>query len=269
MFSKNIAQLYADTLEALTTRIAVRDQATQGCVSRTRVYTTELGRLARINEFEIEALSIAALLHDVPTPDNKEFDGQVGFPSIVGEIIRLHQEKWDGSGKPYGLIGEQIPLLARIFSIASFYSGLRGAHTTRDGVLCDDSTDVLRDMAHTHFDPHLVSKFVENIAPFEIPLARHDIRQPASFESVSSEEVAQACDEIFGSTALLENESGIAPTENVRREVFALQEISRSIGSSLNLQDTLTLVSGMLPAVVPFDTCAIFFVEENTGTLHA
>jgi hypothetical protein len=50
-----------------------------------------------------------------------------------------------------------------------------------------------------------------------------------------------------------------------QREVFALHEIAQTIGSSLNMHDTVTLVSNKLRAIVPFDTCAIFIVDDRSG----
>src|SRR5207253_4723301 len=57
-----------------------------------------------------------------------------------------------------------------------------------------------------------------------------------------------------------------------QREVFALHEIAQTIGSSLNMHDTVTLISNKLRAIVPFDTCVIFIVDDRSGkavAMHA
>ena len=63
----------------------------------------------------------------------------------------------------------------------------------------------------------------------------------------------------------LRRTSGFRSITEAQREVFALHEIAQTIGSSLNLNDTVTLVSNKLKAIVPFDTCAIFVVDERSG----
>ena len=56
---------------------------------------------------------------------------------------------------------------------------------------------------------------------------------------------------------------GFRSITEAQREVFALHEIAQTIGSSLNLHDTVTLVSNKLRAIVPFDTCIIFIVDDD------
>jgi diguanylate cyclase (GGDEF)-like protein len=63
--------------------------------------------------------------------------------------------------------------------------------------------------------------------------------------------------------------SGFRFITEAQREVFALHEIAQTIGSSLNLSDTLTLVSNKLKSIVPFDSCVIFLVDERTGKARA
>ena len=62
-----------------------------------------------------------------------------------------------------------------------------------------------------------------------------------------------------------EEASGFRSISEAQREVFALHEIAQTIGSSLNLSDTVTLVANKLRAIVPFDTCVIYLVDEPSG----
>src|SRR5204862_3771200 len=62
-----------------------------------------------------------------------------------------------------------------------------------------------------------------------------------------------------------DDSTGFRSISEAQREVFALHEIAQTIGSSLNLNDTVTLVSNKLKAIVPFDTCIIFVVDERSG----
>ena len=77
------------------------------------------------------------------------------------ELIRCHHERWDGSGQ-LGLIGNQIPLGCRIFSIVWVYDGLtRPANPYKRGLTCDEAANELRYYAHTALDPELVELFVK------------------------------------------------------------------------------------------------------------
>jgi len=65
-----------------------------------------------------------------------------------------------------------------------------------------------------------------------------------------------------------DGDAGFRSISEAQREVFALHEIAQTIGSSLNMQDTVTLISNKLRAIVPFDTCIIFLVDEKTGKAY-
>ena len=62
-----------------------------------------------------------------------------------------------------------------------------------------------------------------------------------------------------------DDQAGFRSITEAQREVFALHEIAQTIGSSLNMNDTVTLISNKLKAIVPFDTCIIFIVDEKSG----
>lgn len=77
------------------------------------------------------------------------------------ELIRCHHERWDGSGQ-LGLIGNQIPLACRIFSVVWVYDGLtRPVNPYKRGLTCDEAANELRYYAHTALDPELVELFVK------------------------------------------------------------------------------------------------------------
>src|SRR4030095_10167653 len=67
----------------------------------------------------------------------------------------------------------------------------------------------------------------------------------------------------------VDDDAGFRSITEAQREVFALHEIAQTIGSSLNLNDTVTLVSNKLRAIFPFDTCIIFIVDEKSGKATA
>ncbi|HEX8458014.1 MAG TPA: diguanylate cyclase [Pyrinomonadaceae bacterium] len=289
---QEIADLHMNTIESLAIAIDAKDQTTHGHVRRTQIYAMELGRILGVSDEELHALRAGALLHDVgklAVPEyilNKpgkltaaEFDKmkihtvvggdiikRVNFPYPVEDIVRFHHEKWDGSGYPKGLRGEQIPLVARIISVVDFYDATRCDRPYRVGMKREDSLALLRKMANSSFDPRVVDTFVGNIEYFDNLIAEQDIQ-----EQVASEEDelnwarpdAGLASDILGSTT--DGDSGFRSIVEAQREVYALHEIAQTIGSSLNLQDTVTLVSSKLRSIVPFDTCIIYLVDDRSG----
>ena len=158
-YIEEIADLHMNTIESLAIAIDAKDQTTHGHVRRTQIYATEMGKLLKVTESELRALVAGALLHDIgklAVPEyilNKpgklteaEFAKmkihptvggdilkRVNFPYPVEDIVRYHHEKWDGSGYPKGLRGEQIPLVARIISVVDFYDATRCDRPYRKG----------------------------------------------------------------------------------------------------------------------------------------
>lgn len=288
---QSIADLRLKAIESLAVAIDAKDQTTHGHVRRTQVYAVELGKLLNASSYEIEALRAGALLHDIgklAVPDyilNKpgkltavEFEKmkvhaavgadivrRVNFPYPVEDVVRFHHEKWDGTGYPVGLKAAQIPLVARIISVVDFYDSTRCNRPYRAGMLRDDSLELLRRMAGKSFDPVVVEKFVNEIGRLDELIEESDLA-----EQIQSDEIKLHVNE--GDTdasklslqAFEDSTSGFRSIAEVQREVSALHEMAQAIGSSLNLRDTVSLVTAKLRAVVPFDTCIVYALDEKT-----
>jgi putative two-component system response regulator len=76
------------------------------------------------------------------------------------DIPYCHHEKWDGTGYPRGLKGEQIPLAARIFSVVDSFDTLRSDRPYRRGLSTENALDYIKEQAGTHFDPKIVEAFM-------------------------------------------------------------------------------------------------------------
>jgi diguanylate cyclase (GGDEF)-like protein/putative nucleotidyltransferase with HDIG domain len=289
---QEMADLHMNTIESLAIAIDAKDQTTHGHVRRTQIYATEMGKLLKVTESELQALVAGALLHDIgklAVPEyilNKpgkltesEFAKmkihttvggdilkRVNFPYPVEDIVRFHHEKWDGSGYPRGLKAQQIPLVARIISVVDFYDATRCDRPYRKGMTREDSLSLLRKMASSSFDPKVVEVFIANVEKFDQMIAEHDIQEQVASEQPEDQTDARPdaglAPDVMGTP---DNTLGFRSITEAQREVFALHEIAQTIGSSLNLQDTVSLVSSKLRAIVPFDTCIIYLVDEKTG----
>ena len=289
---REISALRLRTVESLAIAIDAKDQTTQGHVRRTRLYATELGKLLRVTRAEMEALEAGALLHDIGKlavpeyilnkPDRltaAEFEkmkvhatvgadivGRIGFPFPVEEVVRFHHERWDGTGYPRGLGGEEIPLVARIISVVDFYDSTRCDRPFRAGMSREESLALLRRESALSFDPLVVETFVKNVEAFDCLLSEEDAREQAC-AAVESSGSARVDDERVAVRTLISGESasGFRSIADAQREVSALQEMAQAVGSSLNLQDTAALVASRLGAIVPFDTCVFFVADERSG----
>ncbi|HJP91682.1 MAG TPA: diguanylate cyclase [Pyrinomonadaceae bacterium] len=290
---EEMATIHMNTIESLAIAIDAKDQTTHGHVRRTQIYAKEMGKLFNVTEKELQALHAGALLHDIgklAVPEyilNKpgklteaEFAKmkihpvvggdilkRVNFPYPVEDIVRYHHEKWDGSGYPKGLKGEAIPLVARIISVVDFYDATRCDRPYRKGMKREESLALLRSMVGSAFDPKVVETFIEHVVKFDRLIDLHDIQEQVASSAAldmqtSTKPDAGLAPDVLGTA---EESSGFRSISDAQREVFALHEIAQTIGSSLNLSDTVTLVANKLRAIVPFDTCVIYLVDEPSG----
>ena len=288
-----LSQLHLATAEALATAIDAKDQTTHCHVRRVQIYAAGMGEVFGLGADEIAALKAGALLHDVgklavpphilnkPGPlTHAEFEkmkihtvvgaqilGRVDFPYPVIPIVRHHHEQWDGRGYPDRLRGEQIPITARIISVVDCFDSIREDRPFRRGMTLDEATALLRRGAGIHFDPVVVEQFIRNLPRFEAEIARRGLEHqpitPSTEPPIQLSEVDM--------TQTRERGSYIAydQIKKAHREVYALYEIARTFGTSLDVEHTLEIMVDKVGHVVPFDTCVVYFYDENKGYASA
>jgi HD-GYP domain-containing protein (c-di-GMP phosphodiesterase class II) len=86
--------------------------------------------------------------------------GETSFLIMACDIAQSHHEKWDGSGYPQGLIGNDIPLAARLMALADVYDALISARVYKPAFSHDKAKAIILDGNGTHFDPEVVAAFV-------------------------------------------------------------------------------------------------------------
>jgi putative two-component system response regulator len=160
-------------------------------LERIRGYTQVLGRGLGLSQNEIQLISVACQLHDI---------GKVGLPEVLllqqgqysdaemqkikrhttigaeilsnsaspllqaGETIALnHHERWDGSGYPHGIAGEEIPLSARLGAIADVFDALTTPRPYKKEISPDDAWRLIAGASGTLFDPQLVQVFTDEL----------------------------------------------------------------------------------------------------------
>ncbi len=255
-------------------------------------------KLMGLSPSEIKALKAGALLHDIgklAVPDhilNKpgklteaEFERmkvhttvgaqileRVNFPHPVVPIVLYHHEQWDGRGYPEGLRGEEIPLTARILSVVDCFDSVREERPYRRGMTQDEACAMLRRGAGGHFDPRVVEVFLRHLPRFEeeIVAAGLDNRGLTQEEwehrDLLGEEVEQS--QAGHPSANVHRSDAphyLSQITNAHREVYALYEIARTFGSSLDIEDTVSVLVNKVGHVVPFDLCAVYLYDDEKG----
>lgn len=273
-------RMHVATVEALATAIDARDQVGAGHIRRTQIYSVGIANILGLSEDEINAIRTGALLHDIGklaipdhilnkpgrlTPAEMEKTKthssvgasileKVGFPYPVVPTVKYHHECWDGSGYPEGLRGNNIPVTARILSVADAYDTLRGARPYRPAVLRDDALNFIRAGSGTQFDPNIVNLFLRNLRIFddEIDVQGFSYDNP---ETMLSEPAT-----ILDDSA---SPNYVEQIKRANREVFTLYSLAREFSSALDLNETLSLFTDKIREFVPYDTCLVYLLEEN------
>ena len=180
---------YDSTIEGWSRAMDLRDKETEGHTQRVTNLSIRLGRRLGLADAELVHLRRGALLHDIGkmgVPDNillkpgkltddewilmrkhpeyaYEMLSSIRYLGTAIDIPYCHHEKWDGSGYPQGLIGEHIPLSARLFAVIDVWDALRSDRPYRPGLSKAETLRMISDGAGTHFDPKIAGEFLEFI----------------------------------------------------------------------------------------------------------
>lgn len=184
---ENIYNNLFSTLYALVRAIEAKDPYTKEHSARVTKYAIEIARYMGYNNDEIEILNVAGNLHDIGKigiPDNillkpasltkEEFEiikkhpviganiiSQLPMWSNEKEIIKHHHERWDGTGYPDGLSGEDIPIFSRILSVADVYDALTSDRSYRSMIHHDVAVKIIKDNSGKQFDPKVAEAFLD------------------------------------------------------------------------------------------------------------
>lgn len=181
-----LALAYDATIEGWSRALDLRDKETEGHTQRVTEMTERLARAMGIGDAELVHIRRGALLHDIGkmgVPDgillkpgkltDEEWIVMRRHPQLAYEMLLpitylkpalvipyCHHEKWDGTGYPHSLKGEQIPLAARIFAVVDVWDALRSDRPYRLGWSDEKVRDHIREQAGKHFDPEVVEVFL-------------------------------------------------------------------------------------------------------------
>jgi diguanylate cyclase (GGDEF)-like protein/putative nucleotidyltransferase with HDIG domain len=187
--AKTLSALYIQSIRALVNALELKDGYTATHSYMVSHYSAALATKLGLPQDMVEVIRTAGLLHDVGkvgVPDgvlkkngplsNEEFTVVKTHPVLSIkvlndlvflrkelEIVRYHQEKYDGTGYPYALKGDNIPLGARILAICDTFEAMTANRPYRKALPVETAVAELKKCAGTHFDPKLVKVFVASL----------------------------------------------------------------------------------------------------------
>ena len=188
--NRELTQAYEATIEGWSRAMDLRDRETAGHTERVTKLTLDLARAMRMEEARLIHIRRGSLLHDIGklgVPDHILFKpgeltveereimerhteyayemlAPIAYLKPALHIPYFHHEKWDGTGYPLGLRGEQIPLEARIFAVVDVWDALLSDRPHRKAWPREEALEHICTQAGTHFDPRVVECFLEMIS---------------------------------------------------------------------------------------------------------
>jgi len=298
---EEIAGLHLRTIEALALAIEAKDTTTHDHLQRVRVYATEIGKEIGLGQNELDALQAAALLHDIgklAVPEHiiskpgrltpEEFEKmkihplvgaeileEVKFPYPVVPIVRAHHEKWDGSGYPFGLAGEEIPIGARILSTVDCLDALASDRQYRKALPLDQAMDIVIGESGKSFDPLVVDilrrRYVE-LERLALSAGGDKVKLRLSMDVKVERGLAPATgfeESTDMDLAPLSAETALDPLSSIAaatQEAQMLYELTQDLGNSLSLQEALAFVGVRLKRLIPYETIAIYIRRDEKLT---
>ena len=295
--AEQVSGLHLKTIEALALAIEAKDHTTHEHLQRVRVYAMELATDLGLSEDEREALQAASVLHDIgklAVPEHivskpgkltpEEFEKmkihpiigaeileQVEFPYPVVPIVRSHHEKWDGSGYPSGLKGEEIPIGARILAVVDCLDALASDRQYRRALPLDEAMARVAADAGKSFDPRVVEILQRRYVELEklahaqpskpVPKLSKDVKVERGAEPAAG--FAEGSEAHATLAAVERSKSSLMSIATAHEEAHMLFELSHDLGRSLRLEDTLSMLAMRLKRLVAYDAMAVYLVKDE------
>jgi diguanylate cyclase (GGDEF)-like protein/putative nucleotidyltransferase with HDIG domain len=288
--AEEIAALHLRTIEALSLAIEAKDHTTHDHLRRVQLYAVEIAKELGLDESQSNAIRAAAILHDIgklAVPEHilskpgrltpEEFEkmkihpivgaeilDRVQFPYPVVPIVRSHHEKWDGSGYPDGLTEDSIPIGARILAAVDCFDALASERPYRRAMTPEEAMGMLSAEKGRGFDPGVVAvmerRYLEleaMVNATEAERRRLDIAPKVNRPVAPSSGFAEMPNE-----AEVRTTSFVTSIISARQEAQLLFDLAQTLGNSLSLKETLSVVALRLKEMIPHD-CIVFFICQD------
>ena len=288
----DVAALHLRAIEGLALAVEAKDNLnTRGHIRRVQVYSLGIGKSLGLAGTELEALQAGALLHDIGklavpehiltkpgklTPEEfakmkvhplvgAEIVEQMQFPYPVAPIVRAHHEKWDGSGYPYGLKGESIPIGARILSVADWLDAMISDREYRKGIPIAEAIQQIGAEAGKSFDPRVVEVLGQQYANLEQRARMQATQGPVLSTDVLVENGAEpdAGLDLCGLPEGAQGEDFLTTITAAAREEQLLRETAAA-GSSLDPAETMKRIDAAMRGKIPCEALVLFVRHANS-----
>jgi len=289
--SDEVAALHLRTIEALSLAIEAKDHTTHDHLKRVQMYAIQIGEDLGLAPEELDALRAASLLHDIGklavpeqilskpgrlTPEEfekmkihpivgSEILSRVQFPYPVYPIVRSHHERWDGRGYPDGLQGDQIPIGARILSVVDCFDALTSERPYRRARSAEEAISHIKLESGKSYDPKVVDRLEQRYFELEQRIKdAPDSKKSQAFDlrgTIHAEPAAGVV--ILPKPAEIRNTSFLASIVSARQEAQLLFELAQTLGNSLSLRETLSVVAVRLKEMIPHDAIVFYILEDQ------
>ena len=289
--AEEIAALHLRTIEALSLAIEAKDHTTHDHLRRVQVYAVEIAKELGLDDSQLNAIRAASMLHDIgklAVPENilskpgrltpEEFEkmkihpivgseilDRVEFPYPVVPIVRSHHEKWDGTGYPDGLKREAIPVGARILSAVDCFDALASERPYRRAMTPEEAMRTLSEEKERSFDPRVVEvmerRYLEleaMVKTMETERRRLDLVPKIDRDVAPSSGYAETPNE-----AEVRATSFLTSIISARQEAQLLFELAQTLGNSLSLKETLSVVASRLKQMLPHDAIVFYVCQDG------
>lgn len=181
----DLKELFSGTIKAIMEALDAKDSFTSGRSKRITYYSILIAKQLGMSMIDIGKVELAGMLHDIgmigvsdeilykiDALSQEEYDEikkhitysvkileDIKQLKDVVEIIKFHHEKYDGTGYPFGISGEDIPIGSRIIAVADAFDSIISNRIYRNKVELDEALSKIRENSGTHFDPVVVKAF--------------------------------------------------------------------------------------------------------------
>ncbi|HLN01454.1 MAG TPA: HD domain-containing phosphohydrolase [Bryobacteraceae bacterium] len=287
--AEETAALHLRTIESLALAIEAKDHTTHDHLQRVQVYAVEIGKDLRLSDTELQAIRAASVLHDIGkiavpehiickpgklTPEEfgkmkihpvvgAEILARAQFPYPVVPIVRSHHEKWDGSGYPDGLKGEEIPIGARILSAVDCLDALASDRQYRRALPLGKAMEMVVEQSGKAFDPAVVELLQKRYVELE-QLARSSQMETFSLSTDINVERGAAPDAGFEEAADHAPLHAAPSSASANADWATLVELIQGLTGILSRHEVLSILAGRLQEILPCDCLAFYARHDST-----
>jgi len=281
--------LHLSIIETMSLAIDAKHQPAFGHVKRVQAHALAIAKRMKIdNREDLEILKMAVLLHDIGKLAVPEYilskPGQltdseharmrrhveiganilepIGLPDPVVPIIRHCHEHYNGTGYPYGLKMDEIPLGSRILAVADAFETLTSHQSHRQPLTAQEALATIERESGASYDPEVVKAFssiadnlIQEVSQLEA--GRHgnsSVSQPALDSPEERKEWLR--------------KKGFGEITSTHREVYTLYEIYQTVGKSLNPAATMNMICEKLKSLLPLSACVVYLKDKNREVIY-